>query len=211
MPRAHQQKAGYNVARKTPIERYRNIGISAHIDAGKTTDHRAHPFYTGVSHKIGEVHDGAATMDWMAQSRNAASRSPRRRDLLLEGYGPVLPEHRFNIIDTPGTWTSPSRWERSMRVLDGAVHGVLRGRWRSAAVRDRVASGDHGTRCRVCLRQQDGPPGADSSRSSTDEDRRPRRRPVPVADPHRRRRHLQGRGRSGEDEGDHLGRGLPRA
>ena len=89
-----------------PIERYRNIGISVHIDAGKTTTTERILFYTGVSHKIGEVHDGAATMDWMEQERSAASPLRPPPHLLLEGDGKSIPEHRINIIDTPGTWTS---------------------------------------------------------------------------------------------------------
>jgi elongation factor G len=108
------------VARKTPIERYRNIGISAHIDAGKTTTTERILFYTGVNHKIGEVHDGAATMDWMEQEQERVSRLPRCDHLLLEGHGNELPEHRFNIIDTPGHVDFTIEVERSMRVLDGA-------------------------------------------------------------------------------------------
>ena len=110
------------MARTTPIERYRNIGISAHIDAGKTTTTERVLFYTGVSHKIGEVHDGAATMDWMEQEQergititSAATTCFWRAD---EGKGE---EHRINIIDTPGHVDFTIEVERSLRVLDGAV------------------------------------------------------------------------------------------
>ena len=101
------------------IERYRNIGISAHIDAGKTTTTERILFYTGVSHKIGEVHDGAATMDWMEQEQERGIRSRPRRRPFLEGMDMNFPSTVFNIIDTPGTWTSPSK-SSAMRVLDGA-------------------------------------------------------------------------------------------
>src|SRR6478752_5161479 len=110
------------MARKTPIERYRNIGISAHIDAGKTTTTERILFYTGVNHKIGEVHDGAATMDWMEQEQergititSAATTTFWKAE---DGQGP---EHRINIIDTPGHVDFTIEVERSLRVLDGAV------------------------------------------------------------------------------------------
>jgi len=121
------------VARKTPIERYRNIGISAHIDAGKTTTTERVLFYTGVNHKIGEVHDGAATMDWMEQEQERGITSLRCHDLLLEGHGSVFAEHRVNIIDTPGHVDFTIEVERSMRVLD-VLHGLLCRGWRAAAV-----------------------------------------------------------------------------
>jgi elongation factor G len=110
------------VARTTPIERYRNIGISAHIDAGKTTTTERILFYTGVSHKIGEVHDGAAVMDWMEQEQRARHHHHVRcYHLLLERNGRQnFPEHRINIIDTPGHVDFTIEVERSMRVLDGA-------------------------------------------------------------------------------------------
>jgi elongation factor G len=109
------------MARKTPIERYRNIGISAHIDAGKTTTTERILFYTGVNHKIGEVHDGAA--DDGLDGAGAGARHHdhvRRHHLLLEGHGRSFPEHRINIIDTPGHVDFTIEVERSMRVLDGA-------------------------------------------------------------------------------------------
>jgi elongation factor G len=109
------------VARKTPIERYRNIGISAHIDAGKTTTTERILFYTGVSHKIGEVHDGAATMDWMAQEQERGiTITSAATTCFWKGMEQQYPEHRFNIIDTPGHVDFTIEVERSMRVLDGA-------------------------------------------------------------------------------------------
>ena len=109
------------MARKTPIERYRNIGISAHIDAGKTTTTERILYYTGVNHKIGEVHDGAATMDWMAQEQERGiTITSAATTCFWKGMDLSLPEHRFNIIDTPGHVDFTIEVERSMRVLDGA-------------------------------------------------------------------------------------------
>jgi elongation factor G len=109
------------VARKTPIERYRNIGISAHIDAGKTTTTERILFYTGVSHKIGEVHDGAAAMDWMEQEQERGiTITSAATTCFWKGMDNNFPEHRFNIIDTPGHVDFTIEVERSMRVLDGA-------------------------------------------------------------------------------------------
>ncbi len=109
------------MARKTPIERYRNIGISAHIDAGKTTTTERILFYTGVSHKIGEVHDGAATMDWMEQERERGiTITSAATTCFWKGMDDSYPEHRINIIDTPGHVDFTIEVERSMRVLDGA-------------------------------------------------------------------------------------------
>ena len=108
--------------RATPIERYRNIGISAHIDAGKTTTSERILFYTGVSHKLGEVHDGAAIMDWMEQERERGiTITSTATTCFWKGMDGAYPEHRINIIDTPGHVDFTMEVERSLRVLDGAV------------------------------------------------------------------------------------------
>jgi elongation factor G len=109
------------VPRKTPIERYRNIGIMAHIDAGKTTTTERVLFYTGVSHKIGEVHDGAAVMDWMEQEQERGiTITSAATTTYWKGMEQQFPEHRVNIIDTPGHVDFTIEVERSLRVLDGA-------------------------------------------------------------------------------------------
>ncbi|ARQ44853.1 elongation factor G [Oxalobacter formigenes] len=109
------------MARKTPIERYRNIGISAHIDAGKTTTTERILFYTGVNHKLGEVHDGAATMDWMEQEQERGiTITSAATTCFWSGMAGNFPNHRINIIDTPGHVDFTIEVERSMRVLDGA-------------------------------------------------------------------------------------------
>ncbi len=109
------------MSRATPIENYRNIGISAHIDAGKTTTTERVLFYTGVNHKIGEVHDGAATMDWMEQEQERGiTITSAATTCFWKGMDKSLPEHRINIIDTPGHVDFTIEVERSMRVLDGA-------------------------------------------------------------------------------------------
>ncbi|MFT6766443.1 MAG: elongation factor G [Burkholderiaceae bacterium] len=109
------------MARTTPLNRYRNIGISAHIDAGKTTTTERILFYTGVNHKIGEVHDGAATMDWMEQEQERGiTITSAATTCFWKGMDSSRPEHRINIIDTPGHVDFTIEVERSMRVLDGA-------------------------------------------------------------------------------------------
>ena len=110
------------MARSTPIERYRNIGIMAHIDAGKTTTTERVLYYTGVSHKIGEVHDGAATMDWMEQEQERGiTITSAATTCFWSGMAKQFPQHRINIIDTPGHVDFTIEVERSLRVLDGAV------------------------------------------------------------------------------------------
>ena len=109
------------MARKTPIDRYRNIGISAHIDAGKTTTTERILYYTGVNHKLGEVHDGAATTDWMEQEQERGiTITSAAVTCFWKGMDLTMPEHRINIIDTPGHVDFTIEVERSLRVLDGA-------------------------------------------------------------------------------------------
>lgn len=110
------------MSRQTPLERYRNIGISAHIDAGKTTTTERILFYTGVSHKMGEVHEGAAVMDWMAQEQERGiTITSAATTCFWKGMAGQYPQHRINIIDTPGHVDFTIEVERSLRVLDGAV------------------------------------------------------------------------------------------
>ena len=110
------------MSRRTPLELYRNIGICAHVDAGKTTTTERVLFYTGISHKIGEVHDGAAVMDWMEQEQERGiTITSAATTCFWEGTAQQYPQHRINIIDTPGHVDFTIEVERSLRVLDGAI------------------------------------------------------------------------------------------
>ena len=137
------------MARKTPIERYRNIGIMAHIDAGKTTTTERILFYTGVSHKIGEVHDGAAIMDWMEQEQERGiTITSAATTCFWKGMDKTFPEHRINIIDTPGHVDFTIEVERSCACWTAPARVLRRGR-RGAAVRDRLAPGQQVPACRA--------------------------------------------------------------
>ena len=198
------------MARKTPIERYRNIGISAHIDAGKTTTTERILFYTGVNHKIGEVHDGAATMDWMEQEQERGiTITSAATTCFWKGMDLSFPEHRINIIDTPGHVDFTIEVERSMRVLDGAcmvycaVGGVQPQSetvWRQAN-KYKVP--------RLAFVNKMDRTGANFFKVYDQMKLRLKANPVPDRDPDRRRRELHGRGRPAQDEGHHLGRSLP--
>ena len=198
------------MSRKTPIERYRNIGISAHIDAGKTTTTERILFYTGVNHKIGEVHDGAATMDWMEQEQERGiTITSAATTCFWKGMDLSYPEHRINIIDTPGHVDFTIEVERSMRVLDGAcmvycaVGGVQPQSetvWRQANKYKVPRSG---------VRQQDGPHRRELLQGLRPDEGAPEGQSDPDRRADRCRRKLQGRGRPVQDEVDHLGRAEP--
>ena len=197
------------MSRKTPIERYRNIGISAHIDAGKTTTTERILYYTGVNHKIGEVHDGAATMDWMEQEQERGiTITSAATTCFWKGMDLSFPEHRINIIDTPGHVDFTIEVERSMRVLDGAcmvycaVGGVQPQSetvWRQANKYKRAAAR---------VRQQDGPHRRELLQGLRADEGAAEGQSGAGRDSDRRRGKLHGRGRPAQDEGDHLGRGL---
>ena len=198
------------MARKTPIERYRNIGISAHIDAGKTTTTERILFYTGVNHKIGEVHDGAATMDWMEQEQERGiTITSAATTCFWKGMDLSFPEHRINIIDTPGHVDFTIEVERSMRVLDGAcmvycaVGGVQPQSetvWRQAN-KYKVP--------RLAFVNKMDRTGANFFKVYEQMKLRLKANPVPDRDPDRRRGELHRRGRPAQDEGHHLGRSVP--
>jgi elongation factor G len=198
------------MARKTPIERYRNIGISAHIDAGKTTTTERILFYTGVNHKIGEVHDGAATMDWMEQEQERGiTITSAATTCFWKGMDLSFPEHRINIIDTPGHVDFTIEVERSMRVLDGAcmvycaVGGVQPQSetvWRQAN-KYKVP--------RLAFVNKMDRVGADFFKVYDQMKRPPEGQPGADRHPDRRRGQVHGRGRPAQDEGHLLGRGVP--
>ena len=200
------------MARKTPIERYRNIGISAHIDAGKTTTTERILFYTGVNHKIGEVHDGAATMDWMEQEQERGiTITSAATTCFWKGMELQLPRAPHQHHRHPG----PRRLHDRGRALAcacstapcmvycavGGVQPQSETVWRQANKYKvpRLAFVNKMDRIGAELLQGLRP----------DEDRRLKANPVPIVDPDRRRGQLQGRGRPRQDEGDLLGRGVP--
>ena len=194
------------MARTTPIERYRNFGIMAHIDAGKTTTSERILFYTGVSHKIGEVHDGAATMDWMEQEQERGiTITSAATTAFWKGMDKSLPEHRFNIIDTPGHVDFTIEVERSLRVLDGAVFvlcavGGVQPQsetvWRQA---------NKYTVPRLAFVNKMDRTGANFDKVVEQLKVAPGCVPGADAGADRRRRRLRGRGRPDQDEGDPLG------
>ena len=176
------------MARKTPIERYRNIGISAHIDAGKTTTTERILFYTGVNHKIGEVHDGAATMDWMEQEQERGiTITSAATTCFWKGMDMSFPEHRINIIDTPGHVDFTIEVERSMRVLDGAcmVYCAVGGVQPQSETVWRQANKYKCAASRV--RQQDGPYRRQLLQGRGPDEAAPEGQPRAHRDPDRRR------------------------
>ena len=197
------------MSRKTPIERYRNIGISAHIDAGKTTTTERILFYTGVNHKIGEVHDGAATMDWMEQEQERGiTITSAATTCFWKGMDMRFPEHRINIIDTPGHVDFTIEVERSMRVLDGAcmvycaVGGVQPQSetvWRQAN-KYKVP--------RLAFVNKMDRTGANFYKVYDQMKVRLKANPVPIVMPIGAEENFTRRDRPHQDEGDHLGRGL---
>ena len=195
------------MARTTPLERYRNIGIMAHIDAGKTTTTERILFYTGKSYKIGEVHEGTATMDWMEQEQE------RGITITSAATTCAWAGHRINIIDTPGHVDFTIEVERSLRVLDGAIAVFDSVAGRRAAVGDGVAPGRQVRRAADLLRQQDGPDRRRPDALRPD-DQGPARRGAAAAHPADRRRgrlhrqHRSDRQSGGDLEGRHAGRGV---
>ncbi|VTL99767.1 elongation factor G [Pseudomonas aeruginosa] len=150
------------MARTTPINRYRNIGICAHVDAGKTTTTERVLFYTGVNHKLGEVHDGAATTDWMVQEQERGiTITSAAVTTFWKGSRGQYDNYRVNVIDTPGHVDFTIEVERSLRVLDGAVVVFCGTSGVEPQSENRMASGQQVRRTAHRLRQQDGPPGCE--------------------------------------------------
>ena len=195
------------MARTTPIAHYRNIGIMAHIDAGKTTTTERILYYTGKSHKIGEVHDGAATMDWMEQEqeRGITITSAATTCFWQVDTGPNAgPTYRINIIDTPGSRRLHHRGRAQPARARRRRLRVRFGGRRRAAVRDGVAPGRQVRRAAHLLRQQDGPHRRQLLAHRRHDPRPSGQQAAGHADPDRHRVRLQGPGRPGFQQGDHL-------
>ncbi len=193
--------------RKTPIELYRNIGISAHIDAGKTTTTERVLFYTGVNHKLGEVHEGAATMDWMEQEQERGiTITSAATTTFWRGMDMSFPEHRINIIDTPGHVDFTIEVERSMRVLDGAcmVYCAVGGVQPQSETVWRQAN-KYGVPRLAFVNKMDRT-GANFFKVYEQMKLRLKANPVPIQIPIGAEEGFRGRRRSGQDESDHLGR-----
>ena len=198
------------MSRKTPIERYRNIGISAHIDAGKTTTTERILYYTGVNHKIGEVHDGAATMDWMEQEQERGiTITSAATTCFWKGMELNYPRAPHQHHRHPGPRRLHDRGRAQHARARRRGHGVRLGRRRAAAVRDRLAPGQQVQGAAPRVRQQDGPRRRRLLPRSPDDDRPPEGESGRDRHSDRRRGPLQGRGRPDQDEGDPLGRGVP--
>ena len=198
------------MARTTPIERYRNIGISAHIDAGKTTATERILFYTGVSHKIGEVHDGAAVMDYMEQEQERGiTITAAATTCFWKGMDKSFPEHRINIIDTPGHVDFTIEVERSLRVLDSAVAvfcAVSGVQPQSETVWRQMNK--YGVP-RIAFVNKMDRAGANFLRCVDQIRTRLRGNPVPIQLPIGAEEGFDGRGRPHQDEGHLLGHGDP--
>ena len=196
--------------RVTPIERYRNIGISAHIDAGKTTTTERILFYTGVSHKIGEVHDGAAIMDWMEQERERGiTITSAATTCFWKGMDASYPAASHQHHRHPG----PRRLHHRSRAFHARarrrLHGLLRGGRRAAAIRDGLAPGQQVQGSAPRLHQQDGPPGRQLLQGPRPDAGAPEGESGSHPDPDRCRGKLRRRDRPGQDEGRLLGRCQP--
>ena len=196
------------MARTTPITQYRNIGIIAHIDAGKTTTTERILFYTGVSYKIGEVHDGAAVMDWMEQEQERGiTITSAATTCFWSGMDQQFDQHRINIIDTPGHVDFTIEVERSLRVLDGAcaIFDAVGGVEPQSETVWRQANKYHVPRM-VFVNKMDRA-GADFLRVVDQIRERLGSKPVPIQLNIGAEENFRGVSRPGKDESNHLGRG----